>query len=121
MIGTLVKNKKLLETLELEIRLYALTHSNRRTEGFINRIFAYLRENMELLQDDNYKKLYDECFLLSKWLRRKEYKLEQKNYEIVTDIMNKHEDFAYSKEFVDDYLKFRMDAWKTGYYDKLFE
>ena len=35
--------------------------------------------------------------------------------------MNKHEDFAYSKEVVDDYLKFRMDAWKTGYYDKLFE
>ena len=116
-----MKNKKLLETLELEIRLYALTHSNRRTEGFINRIFAYLRENMEFLQDDNYKKLYDECILLSKWLHRKEYELEQKNYEVVTDLMNKHEDFAYSKEVVEDYLKFRIDAWKTGYYDKLFE
>jgi len=121
LIGLLVKNKKLLETLEIEIRLYALTHSNRRTEGFINRIFAYLRENMELLQDDNYKKLYNECILLSKWLHRKDYKLEQKNYEIVTDLMNKHEEFAYSKEIVDDYLKFRMDSWKTGYYDKLFE
>lgn len=116
-----MKNKKLLKTLEYEVLLYSVAHSDRRTQGFINRIFAYLRENMELLQDDNYKKLYDECILLSKWLHRKDYKLEQKNYETVTDLMNKHEDFAYSKEIVDDYLKFRIDSWKTGYYDKLFE
>lgn len=116
-----MKNNKLLKTLESETYLYAITHSDRQTEGFINRIFAYLRQNMELLQDANYKKLYDECILLAKWLRRKECKLEQNNYEIVTDIMNKHEDFAYSKEVVEDYLKFRMDSWKTGYYDNLFE
>ena len=116
-----MKNKKLLQKLETEIFLYAVAHSDRRTEGFINRVFAYLRQNMNLLQDDNYKKLYDECFLLAKWLRRKEYKLELKNYEVVTDVMNKHEDFSFSKEVIEDYLKFRIDAWKTGYYDKLFE
>ena len=116
-----MKNKKLLQTLETEILLYAVAHSDRRTEGFINRVFAYLRENMNLLEDANYKKLYDECILLSKWLHRKEYKLEQKNYEIVTDVMNRHEDFAYNKEIVDDYLRFRIDSWETGYYDKLFE
>jgi len=116
-----VKNRKLLGTLEIEIRLYALTHSDRRIEGFINRVFAYLRENMDLMQNANYKKLYDECILLSKWLHRKEYKLEQKNYEIVTDLMNTHENFAFSKEVVADYLKFRMDSWSTGYYDKLFQ
>lgn len=116
-----MKNKKLLETLEIEIRLYALTHFNRRTEGFINRVFAYLRANRHLLEDVNYKKLYDECILLIKWLHRKEYKLEQKHYEIVTDLMNQHEDFAYNKESIDAYLKFRTDSWETGYYDKLFE
>ena len=116
-----MKNKKLLQTLETEIFLYAVAHSDRRTEGFINRVFAYLRQNMNLLQDDNYKKLYDECFLLAKWLRRKEYKLELKNYEVVTDVMNKHEDFSFSKEVIEDYLKYRIDAWETGYYDKLFE
>lgn len=116
-----MKNRKLLETLEIEIRLYALTHSNISIKGFINCVFAYLRKNMELLEDDNYKKLYNECFLLSKWLHRKNYKLEQKNYEIITDLMNKHENFAYSKEIVEAYLKFRIDSWNTGYYDKLFE
>ena len=116
-----MKNRKLLRTLEGETFLYAITHSDRKTEGFINRIFAYLRQNMDLLQDENYKKLYDECILLAKWLHRKEYKLEQNNYEIVTDIMNKHEDYAYSKDIVDAYLKFRIDSWNTGHYDKLFE
>ena len=116
-----MKNKKLFKRLETEICLYALTHSDRRTEGFVNRVFAYLRKNVNLLEDANYKKLYDECVILSKWLNRKESKLEQKTYEIVTDLMNKHEHFAYSKEFVDDYLKFRINSWETGYYDKLFE
>ena len=116
-----MKNKKLLQTLETEIFLYTVAHSERRTEGFINRVFAYLRQNMNLLEDANYKKLYNECILLVKWLHRKEYELDEKYYELVTDLMNKHKDFCFSKEVVDTSLKFRIDSWNTGYYDKLFE
>ena len=117
-----MKNKKLLKTLEAEIYFYAITHSNRGLQGFMNRIFAYLRKNMELLQNTDYKKLYNECIILKKWLDRKELTDNiQDTYELVTDLMNKQEDFAYSKEIVEAYLKFRIDSWNTGYYDKLFE
>ncbi len=117
-----MKNKKLLETLEAEIHLYAITHSDRQTQGFINRIFAYLRKNMGLLQNTDYKKLYDECIILMKWLYRKDLTDNiQDTYELVTDLMNKHENFSYSKEIVEAYLKFRIDSWSTGYYNKLFE
>lgn len=117
-----MKNKKLLETLESETFLYAITHFNVKTHSFINRIFAYIRKNMDLLQDTNYKKLYDECILLMKWLHRKDIpEKQQEIFEIVTDIMNKEDTFSYNKEVVEEYLKFRMDSWKTGYYDELYK
>lgn len=115
-----MENEKLLEALELEIQLYASTHYNRIIDAFINRVVGYLRQNMELLQDDNYKKLYDECILVVKWLNRN-YRFTQTNYEMVIDLMNTKTVYAYNKEIVDSYLEFRINSWKTGYYDKLFE
>ena len=117
-----MKNEKLLNTLEKETYLYALAHSDRKTEGFINRIFAYLRKNKELLQDANYKKLYNECIILIKWLYRKSSpNLDQEAIEIITDLMNREDDFSYSKEIVDAYLNYRIDAWNSGYYDELYK
>ena len=103
--------------------LYAAANTDRTVRGFTNRIFAYLRANKELLEQKDYKKLYNECLLLLKWLYRKDvkYKKQEEIFEIVIDLMIKKEGFGYDKEIVDSYLKFRTDAWNSGYYDKLFE
>lgn len=118
-----MKNRKLLRTLEKEIMLYASVNANRTARGFINRVLAYLRTNRELLEQNDYKKLYDECVLVLKWLYRKEikYKNAQEIFEIVIDLMVKNEGFGYEKDIVEAYLKFRKDAWSSGYCDKLFK
>ena len=102
---------------------YAVANTNRTVRSFINRVFAYLRANKELLEQKDYKKLYDECLILLKWLYRKDvtYKNQEEIFEIVIDLMVKKEGFGFDKEIVDSYLKFRIDAWNSGYYDKLFE
>ena len=116
-----MKNKKLLKIIENEIHFYAITHTNKNIDGFIKRIFAYLRANLELLQDENHKKLYDECILVMDWLNRKEDSEEssQNIFENVIDCMNQMSNFHYSKEIVENYLNFRIDAWNSGYYDEL--
>ena len=118
-----MKNRKLLKTLEKEIILYALANTDMTTRGFINRVFAYLRANKDLLQEENYKRLYNECIIALKWLYRKDIKAKnpQEIFEIVADLMIKNEGYGYKKEIVESYLKFRIDAWNSGYYDKLFE
>ena len=35
--------------------------------------------------------------------------------------MVKNENFGCEKGLFDKYLKFRIDAWNSGYYDKLFK
>ena len=120
-----MKNKKLLKVLETEILLYALKNSNiKSARSFIIRIFGYLRANLDLLQVQEYKKLYDECLIFLKWSNRKDLKCKDTTNEIneiIADIMLKHHNLQCDKETADNYLKFRIDAWNSGYYDALFE
>lgn len=118
-----MKNRKLLKTLEKEIILFSAINANLNARAFINRIFGYLRANKDLLQEENHKKLYDECLIILKWIYRKDVKGKnpQEVFEIVTDIMVKNQSYGCEKELFDKYLKYRIDAWSSGYYDKLFE
>lgn len=108
-----MKNEDLLKMLEAETFLYALAHSQGTVIEFINKILSYLKKNSQLLENQNYKKLYDECNLLSQWL----YTCE-KNVQAPQDLI---ENFSCDKKVVENYLLFRMDSWSTGYYDSLFE
>lgn len=112
MIGLKMKNRKLLKTLESEILLFSAANTDTTAQAFINRIFAYLRANKDLLQEENHKKLYDECVIILKWIYRKDIKgkNQQKVFETATDIMVKNENFDCEKELFDKYLKFRIDA-----------
>ena len=119
-----MKNKKLLKTLEIDILLYALANSKNNARGFITRVFGYLRDNLELLENQDYKKLYEECLIFLKWSNKKDLKCSDSSdetIEIIADIMLKHHNLRFDKETVEHYLKFRKDAWNSGYYDKLFE
>ena len=118
-----MKNK-LLKTLETEILLYALSHSKTNARSFILEVFEYLHDNLSLLENKDYKKLYDECLIFLKWSNKKDLKCKDVPddiNEIIADIMRKHHDMKAEKETVEQYLKFRTDAWNSGYYDKLFE
>lgn len=123
MDGFIMKNRKFLKRLEKEIACYAAENSDRDIQGFISRVFAYIRKNLHLLEDENYNRLYKECLLLLKWLNRKFLKRKNQNtdetFETVIDIMNTHEEYPFGEEIVSQYLQFRLDIWKTGYYDKL--
>lgn len=124
LIGSLVKNKKLLKTLETDILFYALANSKNNARGFITRVFGYLRANLDLLEKQDYKKLYDECLIFLNWSNKKDLKCRNstdETNEIVADIMLKRHNLQFDKETVEHYLKFRKDAWNSGYYDKLFE
>ena len=125
MIGLLVKNKKLLKNLEAEILLFALANTNiKKPRSFITRIFGYLRANLNLLENPDYKKLYDECLIFLNYSNAKDLKckgISDKENEIVADIMLKHHNLQFDKEIVERYLKLRKDSWNSGYFDKLFE
>lgn len=115
--------KKLLKSLETEVYLYALTHNYKTAKQFISGVFCHLRNNLNLIENEDYKKLYNECLILLKWLCNKELKCKNtpdEIHEIIADIMLKHHNVQFNKETVELYLKFRIDAWNTGYYDKLF-
>ena len=118
-----MKNKKILKTLEKEIKLFALININRPARALVNRIFAYLRGNIKLLEKENYKKLYNECLIMLHWMYRKEIKNKdnQKIFEIVTDLNVKTDGYGCKKELFDSYFKFRLNAWNSGYYNELFE
>lgn len=118
-----MKNK-LLKTLETEILLYALNNKSSNARSFVLQVFGYLRANLSLLENQNYKKLYDECLIFLKWSNKKDLKCKDVPddvNEIVADIMLKHHDMKADKDTVEKYLKFRIDAWQSGYYDKLYE
>lgn len=118
-----MKNK-LLKTLETEILLYALNNKSSNARSFVLQVFGYLRANLSLLENQIYKKLYDECLIFLKWSNKKDLKCKDVPddvNEIVADIMLKHHDMKADKDTVEKYLKFRIDAWNSGYYDKLFE
>ena len=120
-----MKNKKILERLEKEILFFALANTDiKNARGFITRTLGYLRANLTLLENQDYKKLYDECLIFLNYSNVKDLKckgISDKANEIIADIMLKHHNLQFDKEIVEGYLKFRKDAWNSGYYDKLFE
>lgn len=116
--------KKLLKTLETEIMLYALKNANCNARSFVLRVFGYLRANQHLLENEDYKKLYNECLIFLKWSNNKDLKcknIPDDVNEIIADIMLEHHNMQFDKDTVEEYLKFRIDAWNSDYYNKLFE
>ncbi len=119
-----MKNIKLLKTFEKEILLYALNNSHTSARSFVLRVFGYFRANLNLLENQDYKKLYDECLIFLKWSNKKDLKckdIPDDVNEIVADIMLKHHNMQFDNDTVKQYLKFRIDAWNSGYYNKLYE
>lgn len=120
-----MKNNKLLKVLETEILLYISKNSEvKNVRSFIMRVFGYLRGNLKLLKQPEYKKLYEECLIFINWSNKKDLKCKNtpnELNEIIADIMREHHNVQADIETVEKYLKFRIDAWNSGYYDKLFE
>ncbi|MBQ9806907.1 MAG: hypothetical protein IJW49_10445 [Clostridia bacterium] len=105
------------DTIYLEIVHF--TRGKWRTLGYLSRILCYLREHIELCEDPDYQKLYDECIyylllevkLNNLWTRYSQQ--EQKDYlEFVADLENKSVIFdKLPKSEVEAYLNYRKNRW----------
>ena len=91
---------------------------------FLNHIFIFLRENNELLQQDDYKELYEETVVLLilysqarlNWTKKSPTG-QQAWLEYIADlnIKNPLEHFEpFTLETVNKYLNFRKDLWEIG-------
>ncbi len=90
---------------------------------FVRHIFSYLRERIELTQDPDYKRLYDETleFQIRMVVKDREWNenILDKNREMIehlADLYNSlpsNESNKYTKKQVDDYLEFRRSIWHS--------
>ncbi len=84
------------------------------------RVFYFLREHPELLEQADYKRVYDEMlevvfFLSQGHLRREQKDLELRELlEFLADLFNRENRegvVKFKKEDVDEYLRYRRVAW----------
>lgn len=112
------KQEQDLKEIELDIRLF--TKGEWRALGYVRRVFYYLRENIELCEQAEWKRLYDECVyyqILDARLNIEWTEIsfdEQRKYiEFLADLAIKRNNAAcrFSKKEVEKYLEYRKTEW----------
>lgn len=87
-------------------------------DGFIRRIFRYLRGNPSLTEEPDYRRLYEETleYQIRNFMCDKSYEERRSWLEFLADIENKDEMMAtkFSREQIDRYLEHRRTIWNKN-------
>lgn len=109
------------ELKDIEHDILMLTKGEWRATGYIRRVFYFLREHLELCEDENWKRLYDECIyyqlidarINGTWSEN--HPEDQRGWiEFLADLAIKHTDDSsgrFNQEEVEKYLEYRITEW----------
>ena len=122
MIAYFRKRKQKQQLKEIEFDIWMLTKGKWRASGYIRRVFYFLREHMELCEQEDWQRLYDECIYFqiidarinNTWSEK--HPEDQRGWvEFLADLAIKHDDDKsgrFSKEEVERYLNYRKTEWE---------
>lgn len=109
------------EFKDIEHGIFVLTKGEWRATGYIRRVFYFLREHIELCEQEDWKRLYDECIYFqivdakinNRWSENNPE--DQRGWiELLADLAIKHGDNSsgrFNQGEVEKFLEYRKTKW----------
>ena len=121
MLAYIDREKLEQEFKDIEPGIFVLTKGEWRATGYIRRVFYFLREHIELCEQEDWKRLYDECIYFqimdakinNRWSENNPE--DQRGWiELLADLAIKHGDNTsgrFNQGEVEKFLEYRKTKW----------